>query len=76
LVNVVLYGKNELKLIEEKDYFEGYINPNNGTDWNQSAPIDTTPTLADFKKTVAGYLAWEVSNLLKNQNNEEDCLGK
>lgn len=76
LVNLVLYGKKHLKYIEEKDYFEGTIDPNSGADWNQSAPIDTTPTLADFKKTVADYLAWEVSNLLKNQNNEEDCLGK
>ncbi len=25
--------------------------------------IDTKPSLADFKKTVADYLAWEVSQL-------------
>jgi putative S of type II restriction endonuclease, N6_Mtase domain protein len=31
--------------------------------------------LKDFKKTVADYLAWEVSNLLKNKG-EDDCLGK
>ena len=50
--------------------------PENGADWNQTVPIDTKPTLEDFKKTVSDYLAWEVSNLLKNQSSEDDCLGK
>ncbi|MDM7322634.1 MAG: restriction endonuclease subunit S, partial [Gammaproteobacteria bacterium] len=36
-------------------------------DWNQSAPVDTTPTLEDIKRTVSNYLAWEVSQLLKRQ---------
>jgi hypothetical protein len=31
--------------------------------------------LADFKKTVSDYLAWEVSNILKGQNQGDD-LGK
>ena len=34
------------------------------------------PTLADFKKTVADYLAWEVGNLLRNKKVEEGGLGK
>lgn len=40
-----------------------------GADWNfdQFQKIDTKPTLADFKKTVCEYLAWEVSNILKQQ---------
>lgn len=39
----------------------------NGDDWtfNQHKKIDTTPTEADFKKTVADYLAWKVSAILK-----------
>lgn len=76
LVNVVRFGKEKLHYIEAQNYFEGHIDPNSGADWNQSAPIDTTPTLADFKKTIADYLAWEVSNLLKHQKVEEDSLGK
>lgn len=46
-----------------------------GADWNfdQFLKIDTKPTLADFKKTVSEYLAWEVSNILKQQS---DNLGK
>lgn len=76
LVNVVCFGKKYLHYIKANEYFEGHIDPNSGADWNQSAPIDTTPALADFKKTVADYLAWEVSNLLKNKKVEEDSLGK
>lgn len=30
--------------------------------------IDTRPTLADFKKTVADYLAWEASQTTQNDN--------
>lgn len=76
VVNVVRFGKAKLKYLTEKEYYEGTIDPDNGADWNQSAPIDTRPTLADFKKTVKDYLSWEVSNLIKNDIGEDDCLGK
>ena len=76
LVDLVRFGKSKLNIFTEKEYYEGKIDPNNGADWNQTAPIDTKPTLADFKKTVSDYLAWEVSNLLKNQSSEDDRLGK
>lgn len=41
----------------------------NGDDWtyNQHKAIDTTPTEEDFKKTVADYLAWKVSAILKGE---------
>lgn len=76
IVDLVRFGKGKLNILTEKEYYEGYIDPENGADWNQSPPIDTKPTLDDFKKTVSDYLAWEVSNLLKNQNTEDDRLGK
>lgn len=76
LVDLVRFGKSKLNIFTEKEYYEGRIDPNNGADWNQTAPIDTKPTLEDFKKTVSDYLAWEVSNLLKNQSTEDDRLGK
>lgn len=76
LVNVVRFGKHKLHYFTENEYYEGTIDPENGADWNQTAPTDTRPTLEDFKKTVSDYLAWEVSNLLKNQNSEDDSLGK
>lgn len=77
VVNLVRFGKSKLNIFTEKEYYEGTIHPTNGADWNQTAPIDTKPTLADFKKTVSDYLAWEVSNLLKQQTiDKEDSLGK
>ena len=76
LVDLVRFGKSKLNIFTEKEYYEGKIDPENGADWNQTVPIDTKPTLEDFKKTVSDYLAWEVSNLLKNQSSEDDCLGK
>lgn len=76
LVNLVHYGRQYLKIFTEEEYYEDTIDPSDGGDWNKSAPIDTRPTLADFKKTVADYLAWEVSTLLKQQSTDEDSLGK
>lgn len=76
IVDLVRFGKGKLNILTEKEYYEGYIDPENGADWNQSAPIDTKPILDDFKKTVSDYLAWEVSNILKNQNTEDERLGK
>lgn len=56
-------------------YVEDFISES-GADWNfdQHKKIDTTPTLADFKKCVSEYLAWEVSNVLKNQNSMQGGL--
>lgn len=77
VVNLVRFGKSKLHYLTDKEYYEGTIDPESGKDWNQTAPIDTKPTLQDLKKTVSDYLAWEVSNLLKKQGNiKEDSLGK
>ncbi len=73
LVSLVRFGKSKLNIFTEQEYYEGNIDPTNGADWNQSAPIDTKPTIQDFKKTVSDYLAFEVSNILKNQG---ESLGK
>lgn len=58
-------------------YIEDFIT-DSGADWNfeQHKKIDTKPNLEDFKKTVSDYLAWEVSNILKGQNKDNDSLGK
>ena len=76
VVDLVRFGKSKLSIFTEKEYYEGQIDPQSGNDWNQTAPIDTKPSLDDFKKTVSDYLAWEVSTLLKNQPAEDDRLGK
>ena len=76
LVNIVRFGRSKLKIFSEKEYYEGTIDPKSGKDWNQSAPVDTKPTINDFKKTVADYLAWEISTLLKSDLNDEELAGK
>lgn len=76
VVDLVRFGKSKLKILTEKEYYEGHIDPESGADWNKTAPVDTIPKLDDFKKTVSDYLAWEVSTLLKNQPSEDDRLGK
>lgn len=83
VVKLVLYGRgvNDKNLnYYKKSYIEDYISLD-GDDWTygKHQKVDTKPILDDFKKTVADYLAWEVSNLLKNQGNfsgEENSLGK
>ncbi|MFI3210267.1 MAG: N-6 DNA methylase [Peptostreptococcaceae bacterium] len=72
VVNLVRFGRTKLKIFTDKEYYEGHIDPMSGLDWNQSAPINTIPTLDDFKKTISDYLTWEITNILKGNNN----LGK
>ncbi|MGY5586025.1 HsdM family class I SAM-dependent methyltransferase [Vibrio cincinnatiensis] len=67
VVDLVRFGRSKLSILTESEYHENVIDPKNGSDWNQSIPIDTRPTLDDFKRTVGNYLAWEVSNLLKQK---------
>lgn len=76
LVDLVRFGKSKLNIFTEKEYYEGKIDPENGADWNQTGPLDAKPALEDFKKTVSDYLAWEVSSLLRNQQSEDNRLGK
>ncbi|MDB0614896.1 N-6 DNA methylase [Tenacibaculum dicentrarchi] len=74
IVDLVRFGKSKLKLFTDKEYYENTIDPKNGADWNQTAPIDTKPTLNDFKKTVSDYLSWEISTILKQQNENSNKL--
>lgn len=68
--NVILYGSGYLKYYKDC-YVEDTISLD-GKDWTyfQHKKIDTQPTLEDFQKTIADYLSWEISNVLKG------CLGK
>ena len=76
VVKYVRYGERPTLI----DYEEDKINPKSGADWNfeQHKKIDTRPTEADFRKTVADYLAWEVSQIIKNGSFEfeDDALKK
>jgi hypothetical protein len=64
VVDIVRFGKSKLSILTEREYYENNIDPKNGADWNQSIPIDTKPTLDEFKKTIGSYLSWEISTLL------------
>lgn len=68
-------GTPQLHYLQPKDYYEGHINPLSGSDWNQSAPIKLLPTFDDFRRTVADYLSWKVSDFIKEQP-QENGLGK
>jgi hypothetical protein len=76
VVDLIRFGKEKLNIFTEKEYYEGHIDPLNGNDWNQAAPVDTKPTLEDFKKTVSDYLAWEVASLLKRNKEDSESLKK
>ncbi|WP_305868101.1 N-6 DNA methylase [Helicobacter pylori] len=67
VVDLVHIGPSCLKFLSEDDYYENTIDPKNGSDWNQNKPTDTKPELEDFKRTIADYLSYEVSLILKNQ---------
>ncbi len=69
LVNIVRFGKSKLNLFTEKEYYENTIDPNNGADWNQSVPLETIPTLNNFQESFTDYTSWELSSLLKQNNN-------
>lgn len=78
IVDLVKFGSGSLKRFSTNEFIEDTIaleGDKFGADWNfaQHKKIDAKPTIADFKKTVADYLAWEVSQLLSKQG---DDLGK
>lgn len=75
VVNLVKFGKDELNIFTEKEYIEDAIalsGEKHGEDWNfdQHIKISSIPSIRDFKKTVANYLSWEVSQLLKNKKED------
>jgi hypothetical protein len=69
-VDLVNYGKAYLKHFTEAEYIEDTITLE-GNDWTFShhKKIDTTPSEADFMKVVGDYLAWEVGQILRGENN-------
>ena len=76
VVDLVRFGKEKLHFYTEKEYFEGHIDPKNGADWNQSAPLDVIPKLEDFQKTVVDYLSFKITTLMRNASIEGEPLEK
>ena len=76
IIKIYKGGKNAKVAADwnlDEVYVEDFIS-RSGADWNfdQHKTIDTKPTYDDFRKTVADYLAWEVEQLIK----QDDTLGK
>ena len=76
LVKLVLYGKGKndenIKYLNKECYIEDYITLE-GNDWTfaQHKKVDTIPTIDDFKKTVADYLAFKVSQVIKEGESQK-----
>ena len=70
IVDIVLNRKKKTNYFDDC-IIEDTINLE-GKDWtyNQHRKIDTVPTEADFRKTVADYLSWKVSTLMKEEKTE------
>lgn len=71
VIDIILDKTKKTNYFTENDnYYKGTIDPNSGKDWNYNKKIDTTPTEDDFRKTVCDYLSWEVSQILKGENQD------
>lgn len=71
VIDIILDKAKKTNYFTENDnYYKGTIDPNSGKDWNYNKKVDVTPTEDDFKKTVSDYLSWEVSQILKGQNQD------
>lgn len=68
IVDIVLNRKKKTHYLDDC-IIEDTINLE-GKDWtyNQHRKIDTVPNEDDFRKTVAEYLSWKVSSLMKEEN--------
>lgn len=68
IVDIVLNRKRKTHYLADC-IIEDTINLE-GKDWtyNQHRKIDTIPNEDDFRKTVAEYLSWKVSSLMKEEN--------
>ena len=72
IAKVVCYGKDYLQYYKDC-YVEDTISlKGNDRTYSQHRKIETVPTADDFAKVVKDYLAWRVSEIIK----QEDCLGK
>ena len=67
VVDIVLGNKTDTNYYKDCTIMEPISLEGNDWTYNQHKKIDTVPTLEDFKKTVADYLSWKVSALMKGE---------
>lgn len=68
VVNLVLYGKNYLKILSDENFIEDTISLD-GNDWTfaQHRKICTDVSRNAFKSVVKDYLAWKVGAVVKQE---------
>lgn len=71
VVDLVRFGSQKRKLLSAREYYEGHIDIEKGDDWNQTAPVETRPSIDAFRNTVSDYLTAEISTILKTEKNEK-----
>ena len=72
LCDIVLGRKTKTSFLKDKVIEDTITLDGNDWTYGQHQKIDTVPTEADFRKTVADYLSWKVSTLLKEEGEGED----
>lgn len=71
VVDLVRFGSQKRKLLSEREYYEGHIDIEKGNDWNQTAPVETRPSINAFRNTVSDYMTAEISTILKTEKNDQ-----
>lgn len=64
VVDLVQFGKHKLHLLSESEYYEGHIDPKDGTDWNQIAPVTEPPTFQDLHAVTGNYISWGIERFI------------
>jgi type I restriction-modification system DNA methylase subunit len=73
VADLVNFGSSYLNLLTKNEYVESTIalsGEDFGNDWNfdRHVIVDSKPNLEDFQKTVSEYLAWEIQQVIKDEN--------
>lgn len=76
VVNLVRFGKSKINLLTKDEYYESTIDPESGSDWNKTKPVDTNPDYEEFKKTINDHLSWNISNFLVKNSKCKDSETK
>lgn len=76
VANLVRFGKSKLNYYSLNEYYEGTIDPQSGSDWNQITPIDSSPTVTSLKNSIADSLLWELSSYINHNKLKIDKLNQ
>ncbi len=72
VVDLVRFGSSKRKLLGENDYYEGHIDINNGSDWNQSKPVGLEIEPNELRNSIVASLIWSVVDSIQNNSSSSD----